>query len=285
MNDKTIYLDPNEVHTDDRLQVRSLNVLGLTDREAVEKRLQDLRKRLFKVIDSGEHVDPIELIEHDGKLWVFDGHNRLEVYKKVRQKRDIKIPALVLPYTYRQALAKGHTVNTRHGVGLTSGEASQAAFRSCVYSTEDVPTNELIQQGLGERLAQKIKQAARVLREEAAITEEDHVHEIDAKIARWCAQMAKQGYAPAGSKSIRTDDHGFPRYRFVLDRKPTKELNEGYLIERMAQDLEKLVEQDPEIFLRALKKVSHKSRMGLPVTVKTNPKRKTKQAEPEELDF
>lgn len=124
-----------------------------------------------------------------------------------------------------------------------------------------------------------------MLREEATITEEDHVHEIDAKIARWCAQMAKQGYAPAGSKSIRTDDHGFPRYRFVLDRKPTKELNEGYLIERMAQDLEKLVEQDPEIFLRALKKVSHKSRMGLPVTVKTNPKRKTKQAEPEELDF
>lgn len=68
MNDKTIYLDPNEVHTDDRLQVRSLSVLGLTDREAVEKRLQDLRKRLFKVVDSGEHVDPIELIEHDGKL-------------------------------------------------------------------------------------------------------------------------------------------------------------------------------------------------------------------------
>lgn len=284
-DNKIIYLDPNDIHTDDRLQVRSKRSIKVDERDAVDKRLEDTRKRLFKVINAGEHVDPIEVFDNDGEWLVFDGHNRLAVYQKVRRKRDIKIPVKILPYSYQEALAKGYTVNTKHGVGLTEREASQAAFRSCVYSENEIPTNDLVQQGIGIRTAQMIKKAAKMLRDEAVIAIGDSPDQIASKVSRWCSDMLKKGYAPAGSNRIHTDDHGFPRYRFVIEKKPVKEPNEGYLIEHMAQTLEKLVGQDSDIFLRALKRISHKSRLGLPVTVKTNKKRNVKVDEDDDWDF
>lgn len=286
MVNNVIYLDPNDIQTDSRLQVRSKRSIKVDERDSVDKRLEDTRKRIYKVVSAGEHVDPIEVFDNDGEWLVFDGHNRLAVYQKIRKKRDIKIPVKVLPYSYREALSKGYTVNTRHGVGLTEREASQAAFRSCVYSENEIPTNDLVQQGIGIRTAQMIKKAAKVLRDEAAINSGDTIDQVASKVTRWCREMVKKGYSMrSGVDRIHTDDHGFPRYRFVLEKQPEQTPNESYMVQHMAETLEKLVKSNSDAFLKALRKISHKKRLDLPITVKTNKKRSEAKLEEDDWDF
>ncbi|OJF67965.1 hypothetical protein BK026_03755 [Alteromonas sp. V450] len=282
MNEKIMYLDPNEVDTDPRLQVRSETVYGDDSRGEAES-LAALRKRLFKIVSAGEHTDPIEVFR-DGDEWlVFDGHNRLQVYQKVAEKTPTKIPAIVRPYSFKEALSLAYMVNTRHGVSVSPSDATRAAFRSCIFSNDGISTSELVKQGLGERLAQKVRQAARQLIEEAEVVRSDDENDIIGKVTRWCKKMAKEGYARAGLETIPTDHLGFPSYRFVLDRKPIEDRSEAARIEQMARSIEKLVEQDEDVFLAALKRVSRKTRLDLPVSVKRREKRQ--EDLDEDLDF
>lgn len=278
MNEKITYLDPNEVETDPRLQVRSVAVYGEDSRMDEAERLKALQSNLHSVVSAGEHSEPIEVFRHDDQWLVFDGHNRLEVYQKVAKKTPVKIPAIIRPYNFKEALSLAYMVNTRHGVSVSKSDATKAAFRSCVFANNDVSVKELIRQGLGERVAQKVRQAARMLIEEAEVTPSDDENEVSRKVTRWCKRMAKEGYARSGLDKIQTDHLGFPSYRFVLDRKPIEDRSEAVRIEQMARSIEKLVEQDADVFLAALKRVSRKTRMDLPVTVKRREKRR------EELD-
>ena len=92
--------------------------------------------------------------------------------------------------------------------------------------------------------------------------------------------MAKEGHARAGLDNIQTDHQGFPSYRFVLDRKPPRELSESAQVEHMAKQIEKLVEQGEDIFLKALKKVRSSDRMDLPISFK-----RKKRSVPDDADF
>lgn len=280
MTEKITYLDPNEIQTDDRLQVRSVAIFGDKSRGDEAGRLKEMRKRIYAIVSEGQHVEPIEVIKCDGEWLVFDGHNRLSVYQKVAEKKPVKIPAVVLPYTLKQALALGYKVNTQHGVSVNKSDATKAAFRACVYSNDTIEVPELISQGTGKRLAQKIRQAARKLIEEAGIFESDDENDVRRKVAKWCKRMAKEGHARAGLDNIQTDHQGFPSYRFVLDRKPPRELSESAQVEHMAKQIEKLVEQGEDIFLKALKKVRSSDRMDLPISFK-----RKKRSVPDDADF
>ena len=283
MNEKITYLDPNEVETDPRLQVRSVAVYGEDSRIDEAERLKALQSNLHSVVSAGEHAAPIEIFRHDDQWLVFDGHNRLEVYQKVAKKTPVKIPAIIRPYTFKEALSLAYMVNTQHGVGVSKSDATKAAFRSCVFANNDISVKELIRQGLSERVAQKVRQAARMLIEEAEITPADDENEVSRKVTRWCKRQAKEGFARSGLDKIQTDHLGFPSYRFVLDRKPIEDRSEAVRIEQMARSIEKLVEQDADVFLAALKRVSRKTRMDLPVSVKRREKRK--EDLDEDLDF
>lgn len=283
MSEKITYLDPNEVQTDERLQVRSIAIYGDKSRGDEAESLKAMRKRIYRVVDAGEHVDPIEVIKHGDEWLVFDGHNRLAVYQKVAEKKPVKIPVVVLPYTLKQALALGYKVNTKHGVRITSSDATKAAFRACVYSYNTIEVKEIVQQGISVRTAQAIRQAARKLIEESQIFEDDDENEVKRKVTQWCNQKTRQ-FARSGLDSVQTDHLGFPSYKFVLQPQPTRELSEKAQIEHMAKQIEKLVEQDEFVFLKALKKVSRKGRLGLPVSVK-NVGSKFKDYPPEDSDF
>ncbi|MCU7554419.1 hypothetical protein OCL06_07400 [Alteromonas sp. ASW11-19] len=283
MNEKITYLDPNDVETDPRLQVRSVAVYGEDSRIDEGERLKALQSSLHSVVSAGEHSEPIEVFRHDEQWLVFDGHNRLEVYQKVAKKTPVKIPAIIRSYNFKEALSLAYMVNTRHGVSVSRSDATKAAFRSCVFSNDGITVKELIKQGLSERVAQKVRQAARKLIEEAEITSSDDENEITGKVTRWCKRMAKEGFARAGLDSISTDHLGFPSYRFVLDRKPIEDRSEAARIEQMARSIEKLVEQDADVFLAALKRVSRKTRMDLPITVKRQ--QKSKLQLDEEFEF
>jgi len=267
VNEKITYLDPNEIQTDPRLQVRSEVAYGSSSPSEEKSRLTALRKRIERVVTSGEHSDPIEVFTHDDDWLVFDGHNRLEVYQRVAKRSPVKIPVIIRPYTLKEALGRAYLVNTRHGVAVSQKDATRAAFRSCVFSNDGITTADLIKQGLGERLSQKVRQAARTLIDEAKISATDDEQEVIAKVGRWCKRMAREGYAKAGADSIPTDHLGFPSYRFVLDKKPTEDKGDNAKIEAIASSIEALAQSDPYLFLKALKRVSNKARMDLPVRV------------------
>lgn len=283
MSEKITYLDPNEVQTDERLQVRSIAIYGDKSRGDEAESLKAMRQRIYRVVDAGEHVDPIEVIKHGDEWLVFDGHNRLAVYQKIAEKKPVKIPVVVLPHTLKQALALGYKVNTQHGVRISTSDTTKAAFRACVYSFGAIEKNQIIQQGISERTAQAIRQAASKLIKEAHILESDDENEVKRKVTQWCNKKAKQ-YARSGLDSIQTDHLGFPSYKFVLKPKPTQELSEKAQIEHMANQIEKLAKLDEYIFLKALSKVSRKTRMDLPVSVgRFEPK--VDDSAPEEEDF
>lgn len=90
MNEKITYFDPLEIQTDSNLQVRSSSVFGDDLTNEVES-LKAMRSRIRQVVSAGHHVAPIELIKFNDEYFVFDGHNRLEVYQEIAEKQAIKI--------------------------------------------------------------------------------------------------------------------------------------------------------------------------------------------------
>jgi hypothetical protein len=266
MNEKITYFDPLEIQTDPNLQVRSSSVFGDDLTNEVES-LKAMRSRIRQVVSAGHHVAPIELIKFNDEYFVFDGHNRLEVYQEIAEKQAIKIPAVVLPYTMKEALALSYRVNTQHGVAVSLGDSTKAAFRACIYSNNTIKTKDLTQQGLSESLAQKLRRAAKILIEEAKISTDDNPEIIQSKVKVWVSKMAKEYARSDGSNTIPSDHLGFPSYRFVLERKTPAQFNDKQRVAQLADKLEKIALADIDIFLAALKKISRNDRLGLPLRV------------------
>ncbi|QTH72033.1 ParB/RepB/Spo0J family partition protein [Pseudoalteromonas xiamenensis] len=266
MNETITYFDPFEIQTDPNLQVRSSSAFD-DDLTNESESLKAMRNRIRQVVTAGHHVEPIKLIKCDGEYFVFDGHNRLEVYQEIAEKQSLKIPAIVLPYTRKEALAQGYRVNTQHGVAVSLGDSTKAAFRACVYSYNAIQTKDLTQNGLSDSLAQKLRRAAKILIEEAEISEEDSAETIQSKVIAWTGRMAKKYGRADGANTIPRDHLGFPSYRFVLERKTPAKFNEKQRIAQLADKLEKIAQADPDIFLAALKKISRNDRLDLPIRI------------------
>ena len=262
------YLPLSEITTDFRLQVRTDRMLQRGQKEVKNIRLEVMVDRIATSLEAGQEIEPIKVIRHDGEYLVFDGHHRLKAYQEAFPNDDPQVAVKIMPYSYHEALAEGYSVNTNHGEGLHDNERSQAALRSCVYSPEDIKAKALQREGIKERLAQKITQAARVLKEEAEIKPSDSPDEIDEKIAAWMAQLPRDLYRLEGSPRFKVDDHGFPSYRFILERRGNiQEPNQAARIAAITKTLQAIVDEDTIAFLKALKKVAHKKNRDLNITV------------------
>lgn len=280
--DKLTTLPLDLIETDSRLQVRTSKMLSTYSQAAKQVRLDDQHDRIVHVIESGSNLKAIEVIQHKGSYLVFDGHHRLKAYRDAYPLDNPEVPVVILPLTYREALAQGYTVNMDHGEGLDATERSQSSLRSCVYSSTKIKAKDLQQAaGFSLSLAQKITRAAKLLKEEAEIVSTDTPRTIDEKVSQWCQKQPPQCYGSDKRPLFKIDDHGFPNYRFVLERKHTRDTtSDAQKVERMVKTLEGLVDDDWDIFREALRKVARKTNRDLNITVH----RVEESKEPEDND-
>lgn len=264
---KSLPLD--EIKTDPRLQVRSPKLLAGGEKAAKDIRLGEMHQRLVNCLESGEELAPIKVIEHKGEYLVFDGHHRLKAYQEVFPFDNRKVPVEIERLTYREALGKGFTVNADHGEGLHSSERSQAALRSCIYSPFEVKAKDLVsKQGISESVSQKVTRAARRLKKEAAISPKDNPNVIDRKVSKWIEELPKGVFSADGKRLFKIDDHGFPTYRFILEKKAGRDVESDEMkIAQIQKTLEGLVDEDYYAFRKALKKVAHSSNRDLRITI------------------
>lgn len=249
----------DQIQTHPLLQVRSDNVLSVTEREQKEADLLKQHDRLVNIIDAGADIDPIQVIRSglEGFL-VFDGHHRLQAYQDLKQPSDI-IRVKLLDHSLQEALKLGYTVNATHGAALRDTERTHACFRSLVFTHDEIPTKDLQVHGIGERLAQKLKQAAKKLKEEADVYTSDDTDQILKKVQAWTRkEMKKQGDGITNGKpTFIRDEHLIPSYRYVLNRKPTNvEESEATRLARMIDQMKSYVENDPDLFRKAVKRLS-----------------------------
>ncbi|UAA39603.1 ParB-like nuclease domain-containing protein [Paraneptunicella aestuarii] len=262
------HLPLSEITTDFRLQVRTDAMLQRGQKEVKGLRLEAMVDRIATSLEAGQKIEPIKVIRHGGEYLVFDGHHRLKAYQEAFPNDDPQVAIEIMPFSYHEALAKGYYVNTTHGEGLNDTERSQAALRSCVYSHEDIKAKALQREGIKERLAQKITQAARQLKKEAEINPSDNPDEIDEKIGAWINRLPRNCYSSDGARLFKLDDHRFPTYRFILERKAnTREPTQTARVAALTKTLEAIVDEDYIVFLKALKKVAHKNNRDLNITV------------------
>jgi hypothetical protein len=225
-------------------------------------------------------VEPIRVIKSDSRdedgfgpnadYLVFDGHHRLEAFRDHSPLDSPDVPVEILPYSFKEALSLGYTVNMRHGEGLTDKERTQAALRSCVYNSSNPKPKDIKGAvGIAQSTAEKITRAARTLKEEADIQPNDTPDDIDKKVQKWVENHPPEYYREGRHPLFRVDSHGFPTYGFILDRKVGRENEtDAFKVQRLVQKLVAIVDVDFYIFRAALKKVAHKKNRDLKVTVK-----------------
>jgi hypothetical protein len=252
----------DQIQTHPLLQVRSDNVLSVTERDQKESDLQKQHERLLTVIQAGPYIDPIQVIrstpENSEEFLVFDGHHRLLAYKDLKQPHDI-VKVELLDHSLQDAPKLGYTVNATHGAALRDKERTHACFRSLLFCHEEIPTKDLQVHGIGERLAQKLKQAAKILKSEADVYQKDNADQILKKIQAWTrGEIKKHGKGfGSGRPAFITDEHMIPSYRYVLDRKPINvEEPEGVRLARMIEQMKVYVQNDPDLFRKAVKQLS-----------------------------
>lgn len=252
----------DQIQTHPLLQVRSDNVLSVTERDQKESDLQKQHERLLTVIQAGSYIDPIQVIrtapENTEEFLVFDGHHRLLAYQELKQPSDT-IRVELLGHSLQDALKLGYTVNATHGAALRDKERTHACFRSLLFCHDEIPTKDLQVHGIGERLAQKLKQAAKMLKSEADVYPNDNADQILKKIQAWTrAEIRRQKESITNGKpTFLRDEHLIPSYRYVLDRKPANvEEPEGVRLARMIDQMKVYVQNDPELFRKAVKVLS-----------------------------
>ena len=262
------YLQLSEITTDFRLQVRTESMLQRGEKEVKKIRLETMVDRIVTSLEAGQDIEPIKVIKHKGEYLVFDGHHRLKAYQYAFPFDNPQVSVEIMPLSYHEALAKGYSVNTTHGEGLNDTERSQAALRSCIYSPEDIKAKALQREGLKERLSQKITQAARQLKKEAGIKPKDSPRVIDQKVAAWIKKLPSDCFNADGARLFKLDDHNFPTYRFILERKTHgKPESDEAKVEVFIKTLEALVDEDYYAFRQALKKVAHRKNKDLNITI------------------
>jgi hypothetical protein len=206
----------SSIETDPRLQVRSHNLLSAGLQTSKEARLEDQHDRLVNTIKAGGDVEPIRVIKSDSDsldendfgptadYLVFDGHHRLDAYRAHSPLDNPDVPVELLPYSFKEALSLGFTVNMAHGEGLTDKERTQAALRSCVYSPTDTKPKDIKGVvGIAQSTAEKITRAARRLKEEADIQPEDTPDEIDGKVRSWVNNHPPEYYREGRSLCLK----------------------------------------------------------------------------------
>jgi hypothetical protein len=272
----------SSIETDSRLQVRSHNLLSAGLQTSKEARLDDQHDRLVNTLKAGGVVEPIRVIKSDSDsrdedgfspdsdYLVFDGHHRLKAFKDHSPLDNPEVPVEILPYSFKEALSLGYTVNMTHGEGLTDKERTQAALRSCVYNSSNTKPKDIKRAvGIAQSTAEKITRAARRLKDEADIQPNDTPGAIDKKVCQWVNDQPPEYYREGRLPLFRLDSHGFPTYGFILERKVGRENEtDAFKVQRLVQKLEALVDEDYDIFRAALKKVAHKKNRDLKVTVK-----------------
>jgi hypothetical protein len=252
----------DQIQTHPLLQVRSDNVLSVTERDQKESDLQKQHERLLTVIQAGSYIDPIQVIrtapENTEEFLVFDGHHRLLAYQELKQPSDT-IKVELLGHSLQDALKLGYTVNATHGAALRDKERTHACFRSLLFCHDEIQTKDLQVHGIGERLAQKLKQAAKVLKSEADIYQNDNADQILKKLQAWTRveiKRQKEGITN-GKPTFLRDEHLIPSYRYVLDRKPANvEEPEGVRLARMIEQMKVYAQNDPDLFRKAIKRLS-----------------------------
>lgn len=281
------HLPLSEITTDFRLQVRTNAMLQRGEKEVKKIRLESMVDRIVNSLEAGQDIEPIKVIKHKDEYLVFDGHHRLKAYEYAFPYDNPQVSVEIMPFSYHEALAKGYYVNTSHGEGLNDTERSQAALRSCVYSPKDIKAKALQREGMKERLSQKITQAARQLKKEAGIKPKDSPRVIDQKVAAWIEKLPRDCYSVDRSRLFKLDDHGFPTYRFILERKTYgKPDSDEARVEMFIKALEELVNEDFFAFRQALKKVAHKRNKALNITVhRMEPPRDEEEDDEEFEDF
>lgn len=276
----------DQIQTHPLLQVRSDNVLSVTERDQKESDLQKQHERLLTVIQAGSYIDPIQVIrtapENTEEFLVFDGHHRLLAYQEVKQPSDT-IKVELLGHSLQDALKLGYTVNATHGAALRDKERTHACFRSLLFCRDEIPTKDLQVHGIGERLAQKLKQAAKILKSEADVYQTDTADQILKKIQTWTRVEIKKHGKGFGSRRpvFTTDEHMIPSYRYVLDRKPINvEEPEGVRLARMIEQMKVYVQNDPDLFRKAVKQLSRE--YDLQIRVKNQKVQRDEDGEKEE---
>jgi hypothetical protein len=263
------FLPLSDIETDQRLQVRTDKMLPGGTQAAKGLRLDEQHHRLVNILESGSNLEPVKVIKHKESYLVFDGHHRLKAYEDAFPLGNPEVPVEVLSLSYREALAQGFTVNANHGEGLHVVERSQAALRSCIYSNTEIKAKELKQkQGVSQSLAEKITRAARLLKQDAKLNQNDSPRVIDEKISVWISTLPRPLFKADGKPLFKLDDHGFPSYRFILERKVGRDIDpEKFKVEKIAKTLEAIIDEDYDAFRKALKKVAHVSNRNLQITM------------------
>ncbi|MCV6626099.1 MAG: ParB N-terminal domain-containing protein [Cellvibrionaceae bacterium] len=244
--------------------------LSSREREAKGLRLGAQHSRLVNCIEAGGTLDPIQVIDNGGVYLVVDGHHRLEAYADAFPLDNPDVPVEILPWSYAEALGKGHLINASHGEGLSLKEKSPAALRACVYSDREIKAKELVAtQGCGQSVAAKVTRAAKILRQEAGIEHGDSPDAIDEKVGQWLEDLPREYRNAEGRLSFKLDSHGFPPYLFILQRRPVKEFkSDAATVERLAKRMEGMLDEEgADTFRAALKKVARASRRDLHITV------------------
>lgn len=94
------------------------------DEAARTEHILDMAK---SVRDTGGPLEAILVFPVGGAFYVVDGHHRLAAYDTARWSKTI--PAVVFEGTFRAALIRALTENSRNKLALTRAEKSEAAWR------------------------------------------------------------------------------------------------------------------------------------------------------------